>query len=244
MKPDSRDHFQAHRWLRRLLGVFFGAACLAATCVGVLVLGLLLWSVLSAALQGSPDHAWYAIGSNLRELFDLLRNLATRTNASDPELAGYRVGIAGSLWLLGLVATTGIPVGIGAGVYLEEYAPPGRIRRLIQTNIANLAGVPSIVYGILGLSLFVRGYGIKALSLGHVLLSGVLTLSLLILPIIVITTQEALRPCPNRSVKPRWRSVQRAGRWSGVTCCPRPCPASSPARSWASRGPSARRHPC
>ncbi len=60
----------------------------------------------------------------------------------------------------------GIPVGIGAGVYLEEYARPGRLRRLIQTNIANLAGVPSIVYGILGLALFVRAFGIKALALG------------------------------------------------------------------------------
>ena len=90
----------------------------------------------------------------------------------------------------------GIPVGIGAGVYLEEYAPPGRLRRIIQTNIANLAGVPSIVYGILGLALFVRAFGIKALALGPTLLAGVLTLSLLILPIIVITTQEALRAVP------------------------------------------------
>jgi phosphate transport system permease protein len=219
MMPDTGARFRPHPWLRRLLGVFFGAACLAATCIGVLVLGLLLWSVFSAALAktesepvptllivggagmsaempGQPDHAWYAVGSNLRELFDLLRKLATQTNASEPDIAGYRVGMAGSLWLLALVALTGIPVGIGAGVYLEEYTAPGRIRRLIQTNIANLAGVPSIVYGILGLSLFVRGYGIKGLALGPVLLSGVFTLSLLILPIIVITTQEALRAVP------------------------------------------------
>ena len=67
-----------------------------------------------------------------------------------PTLAGFRVGIAGSLWLLGLVALFGIPIGVGAGVFLEEYAAPGRLRRIIQTNIANLAGVPSIVYGILG----------------------------------------------------------------------------------------------
>jgi phosphate transport system permease protein len=102
----------------------------------------------------------------------------------------------GSLWLLGLVALVGIPVGVGAGIYLEEYAPPGRLRRIIQTNIANLAGVPSIVYGILGLALFVRAFGMKALALGPTLLAGVLTLSLLILPIIVITTQEALRSVP------------------------------------------------
>jgi phosphate transport system permease protein len=196
MMSDVLGGFRPHRGIRRLLGLFFGVACLAATCSGVMVMLLLLWSVLSAALQGPPDNAWYAIGSNLRELFDLLRNLATRTNSSDSDLAGFRVGLAGSLWLLALVAITGIPVGIGAGIYLEEYAPPGRVRRLIQTNISNLAGVPSIVYGILGLALFVRGYGIKALALGPVLLAGVLTLSLLILPIIVITTQEALRAVP------------------------------------------------
>ncbi len=92
--------------------------------------------------------------------------------------------------------SSAFPIGIGAGVYLEEYSPPGRLRRIIQTNIANLAGVPSIVYGILGLALFVRAFGIKGLALGPTLLAGVLTLSLLILPIIVITTQEALRAVP------------------------------------------------
>ena len=120
-----------------------------------------------------------------------------RLQSTQPGLAGYRVGIAGSLWLLGLVAVIGIPVGVGAGVFLEEYAPPGGSRRIIQTNIANLAGVPSIVYGILGLALFVRAFGIKAIALGPTLLAGVLTLSLLILPIIVITTQEALRAVPS-----------------------------------------------
>src|SRR5439155_4846556 len=136
------------------------------------------------------------IGANASELFSLLKKLATQRQSSDPQIAGFRIGIVGSLWLLALVALLGIPVGVGAGVYLEEYAPPGRLRRLIQTNIANLAGVPSIVYGILGLALFVRAFGIKPLALGPALLAGVLTLSLLILPIIVITTQEALRAVP------------------------------------------------
>ena len=119
-----------------------------------------------------------------------------RRSRGSPALAGYRVGIAGSLWLLGLVALIGIPIGVGAGVFLEEYAVPGRLRQIVQTNIANLAGVPSIVYGILGLALFVRAFGIKAIALGPTLLAGVLTLSLLILPIVVITAQEALRAVP------------------------------------------------
>jgi len=196
MSPSEQPRFHAHRLIRRLLGPIFGAACLVATCTGVLVLALLLGSIVAAALGGPPDNAWYAIGPNLAELAALVRRLASASQALDPVVAGYRVGIVGSLWLLGLVAVIGIPVGVGAGVYLEEFSPPGRLRRIIQTNIANLAGVPSIVYGILGLALFVRAFGWKALALGPTLLAGVLTLSLLILPIIVITTQEALRSVP------------------------------------------------
>ena len=189
--------FAPNRLMRRLLGPVFGTACLLATCTGVAVLTLLLGSIVAAALQGPPRAPWYAIGSNLTEAGSLIRRLATSSQSRMPEFAGYRVGIAGSLWLLGLVALIGIPVGVGAGVYLEEYARPGRLRQIVQTNIANLAGVPSIVYGILGLSLFVRAFGIKAIALGPTLLAGVLTLSLLILPIVVITAQEALRAVPS-----------------------------------------------
>jgi phosphate transport system permease protein len=196
MSPLAGPRFHPHRWIRRILGPIFGAACLAATCTGVVVLILLLGSIVTAALQGPPQVPWYQVGANLSELFSLIRRVAAGGQSSDPLIAGYRVGIAGSLWLLGLVALIGIPVGIGAGLFLEEYAPPGRLSRIIQTNIANLAGVPSIVYGILGLALFVRAFGIKSLALGSTLLAGVLTLSLLILPIIVITTQEALRSVP------------------------------------------------
>jgi len=196
MSSSLEPRFHPRRLMRRLLGPIFGAACLTATCTGVVVLIVLLGSIVMAALQGPPEVPWYAIGPNLSELFSLIRRLAVGGQSSDPLIAGYRVGIAGSLWLLGLVAVIGIPVGIGAGVFLEEYAPPGRLRRIIQTNIANLAGVPSIVYGILGLALFVRAFGIKSLALGSTLMAGVLTLSLLILPIVVITTQEALRSVP------------------------------------------------
>jgi phosphate transport system permease protein len=96
-----------------------------------------------------------------------------------------------------LVTLLAIPVGVAAAVFLEEYARPGRIRRIIQINIANLAGVPSIVYGILGLALFVRALGVKNFALGPTLWAGGLTLALLILPVVVIATQEALRTVPN-----------------------------------------------
>ena len=197
MRGASESRFRPHGWIRRLLGPLFGTACFLATLTGVVVLLILLGSILFAALQSKPDNPWYAVGANLQELRGLLTTALFNRQSSDPEIAGFRVGIVGSLWLLGLVAAIGIPVGIAAGVYLEEYAPPGRLRRIVQTNIANLAGVPSIVYGILGLALFVRAFGIKALALGPCLLAGALTLSLLILPIIVITTQEALRTVPS-----------------------------------------------
>jgi phosphate transport system permease protein len=197
MSDTTAPRFRPHRLIRSLLGPIFGTACFLATLTGLVVLVVLLGSILYAALQGKPDNPWYAIGANLDELWTLLKTVALKRQSSDAAAAGFRVGIVGSLWLLGLVALLGIPVGIAAGVYLEEYAPPSRLRRMIQTNIANLAGVPSIVYGILGLALFVRAFGVKSLALGPCLLAGALTLSLLILPIIVITTQEALRTVPS-----------------------------------------------
>ncbi len=197
MSPTPKAGFRPNRRARKWLGPIFGAVCLAATGSGVLVLALLLGSIVAAALKGPPDNPWFAVGANISELSALVRRLASHTqSSSNPSIAGFHVGIVGSLWLLGLVAIIGIPIGVGAGVYLEEYARPGRVRSLIQTNIANLAGVPSIVYGILGLALFVRAFGVRAVALGPTLLSGVLTLSLLILPIIVLTTQEALRAVP------------------------------------------------
>jgi len=167
-----------------------------ATLTGVVVLSVLLGSVIARVLQGAPGHAWYDVTGNVRRLFAFLAEVIGRKQSSDPLAAGFKMGVIGSLWLLGLVAVFAIPVGVGAAVFLEEYAPAGRLKRIIQTNIANLAGVPSIVYGILGLALFVRAFGFKALALGPSLWAGSLTLSLLILPVIVIATQEALRTVP------------------------------------------------
>ena len=108
-----------------------------------------------------------------------------------PEQAGILVALFGSLWVVGLTALISFPLGVGAALYLEEYAPQNRLTSFIRLNIANLAGVPSIVYGILGLGLFV-----EALALGRSILAGALTLSLLILPVIIIVSQEAIRSVP------------------------------------------------
>jgi phosphate transport system permease protein len=108
-----------------------------------------------------------------------------------PEQAGILAALFGSIWVVGLTAIISFPVGVGAALYLEEYAPQNRLTAFIQLSIANLAGVPSIVYGILGLGLFV-----EALTLGRSVLAGALTMTLLILPVIIIASREAIRSVP------------------------------------------------
>lgn len=106
--------------------------------------------------------------------------------------AGIKAALIGSAWLMGLVALISFPVGVGAAVYLEEFAPKNRLTSFIEVNIANLAGVPSIVYGLLGLLVFVR-----FMHLGHTILAGALTLVLLILPVVIVASREALRAVPD-----------------------------------------------
>ncbi len=158
---------------RRLFGAAFAVLCAAATLVGVVSLAVLLWDVAADGMSR------------------LDVGFLTRFASRFPERAGIRAALAGSVWLLALTALFAFPVSVAAAVYLEEYAARSRITRLIQLNIANLAGVPSIVYGILGLALFVR-----TLGLGRSVISGALTLALLILPVIIIAAQEAIRAVP------------------------------------------------
>jgi phosphate transport system permease protein len=129
----------------------------------------------------------------------------THFQSALPARAGIKAGLWGSLWLTLFTAFFSVPVGVGAAVYLEEYAKSTWLTRFIQLNIANLAGVPSIVYGMLGLTVFVRMFGlfgtwpsepIPHLPFGRKLISGALTLSLLILPVVIIAAQEALRSIP------------------------------------------------
>ncbi|MDP3448248.1 MAG: phosphate ABC transporter permease PstA [Eubacteriales bacterium] len=108
------------------------------------------------------------------------------------EKSGILPAILGSVWIILLTSLIAIPVSIGAAIYLEEYAEDNRLTRLIKVNISNLAGIPSIVYGILGLTVFVR-----ALSLGRTILSGALTMSLLIMPVLIVASQEAIHNIPD-----------------------------------------------
>ena len=121
-----------------------------------------------------------------------------------PENAGVRTAILGSLWIVLIAMCFSIPVGVGAAIYLEEYATLNRLNKIIQTNIDNLAGIPSIIYGILGLAIFVRAlkpltsgaiFGLDQTN-GRTIISAGLTIALLLLPPIIINAQEALRSVP------------------------------------------------
>ncbi len=165
--------FKRHLKMRRIRGGIFSVLFLGATSIGTLILIVLIIDVLK---DGAGWFDWQFL---------------TSYPSRHPEEAGLLSAFFGTLWVMALTALFSFPIGIGTAIYLEEYAPDNRLRRLIQTNINNLAGVPSIVYGLLGLSLFVQ-----ALALGRSVLAGALTLTLMSLPVIIIAAQEAIRSVP------------------------------------------------
>jgi phosphate transport system permease protein len=116
----------------------------------------------------------------------------TRDPSRNPISAGLRVALFGTIWLLSMTLLISVPIGVGTAIYLEEYAPKNRLTRFIEVNLRNLAGVPSIVFGLLGLAVFVRG-----MNLGPTLMAASLTMALLIMPTISIAAREALRAVPD-----------------------------------------------
>lgn len=149
---------------------FFAIAC---TFFGLLVLAVLIYDILSKGLS--------------RIDFDFITNLPSRRSAN----AGIYTALLGMIWILMLTVLIAFPIGIAAGIYLQEYGKRNRFANFIEINIANLAGVPSIIYGILGLEFFGRIMG-----LGNSILTGSLTLSLLVLPLIIVSTREAIKAVP------------------------------------------------
>lgn len=147
-----------------ILAIFIGLAGLASLTVRV------LW-------EGVPWLSWHFV---------------TEYPSRFPEQAGMLSAIFGTIWIMGLTFLFTVPVGVGAAVYLEEYAPKNWLTRIIEVNISNLAGVPSIVYGLLGLAVFVQ-----MLSMGRTVLAGALTMSLLVMPIVIIASREAIRAVPS-----------------------------------------------
>jgi len=156
---------------------------------------------ITATLQGKYPEAELQFRSWVSS--DFLVN----PQSPDPEIAGVRTAILGSLWTIGITILFSFPLGVGAAIYLEEYATETPLNRLIQTNINNLAGVPSIIYGMLGLAIFVRamesftsgtlfGLADQTTANGRTIISAGMTLGLLVLPLIIINAQEAIKAVP------------------------------------------------
>ena len=170
--PDVR--FEPALMRRRLTGTIFYGACMAAIGVLLLALVMLLFDVL---VRGLP---W------------LDPQFVTGVPSRRPTNAGILPALVGSFEIGIIVGLITFPIGVAAAIYLTEYASDSRVNRLLQTNISNLAGVPSIIYGILGLALFVR-----LLALGPTILAAALTLTLLILPVVIIASIEAIKAVPS-----------------------------------------------
>ena len=229
--PEAGDFFPVDRERlmrrKRRIGRIFEITLVFCTLFGLLMLVALMVDVL---IEGVP---W------------LTPNLINNYHSRYPEQAGMKSAIVGSLIILGLTALFSFPIGVGTAIYLEEYAPRNALTAFINTNISNLAGVPSIVYGMLGLAVFGRFFGLLrpdswlvrlldlpvggrggleffvlglriVLPFGRSLLAGGLTMTLLILPIVIIASREAIRAVPN-SIREaayglgatRWQVVSR-----------------------------------
>ena len=178
------------------LDAVFALVLLLGTFLGVLAVGLLLYSLY--------DRGWDRLVDDPAQFFT---NFVSRF----PARAGIKAALAGTIWLMGLTALFSFPIGVGAAIYLEEFAKKNWFTNAIEANIANLAGVPSVVYGILGLGVFVRFF-----EMGPSLLAGGLTLAIMSLPIIVIAARESIRAVP-RSIREgslalgstKWQTVRR-----------------------------------
>jgi phosphate transport system permease protein len=162
-------------------GILFLGGLLLALLVSLLVLATLLGEALRDGVPVFRERGFDFVTSNISSL---------------PERAGVWQGIKGSLTILVFVVILAIPLGVGAAIYMEEYARDTRLTRIINANIRNLAGVPSIVYGLLGIALFVQLQLLTPITGGRSVISAGLTMSILVLPIVIITAAEAVRAVP------------------------------------------------
>jgi len=160
--------------MRKPADLIFQAISLLTLVVALAALGALVWTVVA---DGAPRLSW-----------QFITNIASR----NAEKAGVYHALMGSIWVITLTGLLALPVGVAAAIYLEEYGSRSAVARFIELNIANLAAVPSIIYGLLGLGLFVRLMG-----MGQSVMAGAATLALLALPVVILSTREALRTVPN-----------------------------------------------
>jgi len=174
----AKDTKMGHYIKRKTRGRIFETLFGIGVCLSLLMgLGVLLTLIIDVWIDGSARLNWQFL---------------TSFPSRKPEEAGILAALVGSLYLIILTAGIAVPIGIGAAIYLEEYAYQNRLTRILEINIANLAGTPSIIYGLLGLELFVR-----FMRLERSLIAGALTMALLILPIIIIAGRESIRRVPS-----------------------------------------------
>jgi phosphate transport system permease protein len=172
-----RARLERHR--TDVSGLAFRLLLLGALSFTVLILGVLLWTIARDGLDVLTSRGHSFVTGTLRSL---------------PDEAGIHQGLRGTFWIGVFVVGLGFPLGIGAAIYLEEYAPKTRFTRFIDINIRNLAGVPSIVYGILGFAIFVKSMG--SFTGGRSVVAAGITMAILVLPIVIITSAEAIRAVP------------------------------------------------
>ena len=160
--------------MRKRVDLLFQVLSMGALAVALAALATLVYDIMS---DGAGRVSW-----------TFLNSFPSR----NAEQAGVYHALMGSIWVIGLTAAMALPIGVAAAIYLEEYGGRSRVARFIELNIANLAAVPSIIYGLLGLGLFVRLMG-----MGQSVLAGSATLALLALPVVIMSTREALRTVPS-----------------------------------------------
>ena len=173
-RPIQYSKFDTNLTRRKRFGQIIYFLLLSCVLIGIAGLLVLLIRIL---FDGVDWLSWHFI---------------TNFPSRHPELAGMKSAIFGTIWTIALTGVFTVPIGIGAAVYLEEYSPKNWFTQIIEINISNLAGVPSIVYGLLGLALFVQW-----MSIGRAVLAGALTLALLVLPIVILASREAIKAVPD-----------------------------------------------
>jgi phosphate transport system permease protein len=196
LAPSTLRRGASRTTARITLDVVFSAVLFVGTIVGVVALATLIWTIV--------DNGWARLAA---DPIAFLSNYVSRL----PARSGIKAALLGSTYLMVLTALFCFPVGVGAAVYLEEFAPRNRLTNFVEANIANLAGVPSVVYGLLGLGIFARFF-----RMGPSLLAGALTLAVMSLPVIIVAAREAIRAVPE-SIRlgayalgaTKWQAVRR-----------------------------------
>ena len=169
----KKENYNQNLNSRYTKGKLYFTVFFTALMIAIIGLAILLFQIIS---QGTEMLSWTFVYSYPSRF---------------PEKAGILSALVGSIWLMGLTGIFAVPLGIGTAVYLEEYAPKNKFTQFLEINISNLAGVPSIVYGLLGLAVFVG-----ALNMGRTLIAGALTMALLVMPIVILASREAIKQVP------------------------------------------------